>query len=144
MGLIKPQLGNRSLLCLIESDASVIKGKGGVFVQSVLDLVKNDEAFRKALSEYLEKLDNEEASHALVTLPNLATQPFSYGEFFVEVSNSRNGCYEFWLSHKDYGVKKLMFGIPANDISTIDDMSLLILNTIENYIDAYTEEFMDE
>lgn len=52
---------------------------------------------------------------------------------------------EFWISHKDYGVKSFMFGFHEADLKeTLDDyISLFFLYEVEDYIRDYDEEYAD-
>lgn len=63
--------------------------------------------------------------------------------FIVEVyrDEDENGIdSEFYLHHKDYGVKMLMFEI-SNYMASDEN---IILETVDEHIEIYKEEYFDE
>lgn len=136
-------LSDKSLICLIERPISEV-GKGDDMVQSAIDLVLADEAFQKGFAEYVNGLNTKKVSPALVEVPNKTIQSFTYGDFLIEVVDGEDDFREFWLSHKDCGIEELMFGIPAKDAATVEDMKALISPLIDRHIKVYQEKHMDE
>jgi hypothetical protein len=61
--------------------------------------------------------------------------------FFVDVENdvSGNGYINFFLYHKNCGIKDLMFGIPQVGAKDVEDF---IVANVEEYIESYKEEYM--
>ena len=59
--------------------------------------------------------------------------------FFVEVSKDEDATH-FYLGHKQYGVKSLMFGV--NDFSFMSEKQLIEAN-VEDYIQMFKEEYFD-
>lgn len=53
-----------------------------------------------------------------------------------------NDDFEAWIQHKDYGIKSLMFGMPAQQQSTQDFMKI-VENSIDEYVEYYANEYMD-
>lgn len=62
-------------------------------------------------------------------------------DYFVEVSEDNDGIVDFYLYHKNYGIKELMFGVHKKDIS---DIRQLILDNAEDYILNYIESYIEE
>lgn len=61
-------------------------------------------------------------------------------DYFVQVEDN-NEIIEFYLYHKDYGVKTLMFGMPKKEVS---DIRQIILDNAEDYILDYIEKYIEE
>lgn len=59
--------------------------------------------------------------------------------FFVETGTIDN-VTEFYLCHKNYGVKSLMFGV--NDFNFMNEEQLIESN-LSTYIDLYKEDYFD-
>jgi len=83
-------------------------------------------------------------------LENVA-KSFAFGDYIVEcVYLPEDDTVEFWLQHKNYGIKLLMFGENANDIGWhgkgIPDTSVidLIENNLDSYIKEYQEQYEDQ
>ena len=64
-------------------------------------------------------------------------------DFLVDVFETDKKNIEFWLYHKDYGIKSFMFGIPYEEKHNEKYLLELINNNIKKYIDLYKEEFME-
>ena len=56
----------------------------------------------------------------------------------VEVDDT----FEFWLYHESVGVKYLMFGLPKTDMDKREFINRA-LSQVDEYIDLYTEEYME-
>lgn len=65
---------------------------------------------------------------------------FKYEQvWIVDIEASpENDCYEFWLRHKDYAYKMLMFGIPM-DKKLID-----FIDQLPEYIKEYRPHYEEE
>lgn len=59
--------------------------------------------------------------------------------FFVEVEHVAD-ITEFYIGHKDYGVKVEMFGVPSKDV--VSEEELIIANAEEHMV-PYRNEYMD-
>lgn len=59
---------------------------------------------------------------------------------FVVERERKENCIEFYISHKKYGIKSLMFGLCDKDEIEAEEM---MLSELESYIDNYKEEFFD-
>lgn len=61
--------------------------------------------------------------------------------FFCDIDYKVNGTKEFWLYHKGYGIKVLMFGIPK--VKDREELETLIETNWKGYATHYKEEYMD-
>lgn len=59
--------------------------------------------------------------------------------FVVELSQD-NDCMEFWLYHKRYGIKDMMFGIP-NEFEAAHEE--IMLANVQQHMDYYKKKYMD-
>lgn len=59
--------------------------------------------------------------------------------YFVEVLGLevKDGYKEFWIQNKDYGVKRLMFGVTIPD----DEVERVIEANIDEHIEDYQQDF---
>ena len=59
--------------------------------------------------------------------------------FIVEVSPSikDNELYEFYLGHKEYGIKMMMFATRASE----DEFMRIIVENVDKYIETYEERY---
>lgn len=62
---------------------------------------------------------------------------FSNG-FIVEISKEEANT-EFWIYHKMYGIKEMMFGIP-NEYAALNEE--IMLASVQQHMDLYEEEYM--
>ena len=58
--------------------------------------------------------------------------------FIVEISK-KEVYTEFWIYHKRYGIKDMMFGIPNKCKA---EHEAIMLANIQQYIESYEEEYM--
>jgi len=65
------------------------------------------------------------------------TYEFSNG-FIVEISKEEANT-EFWIYHKMYGIKEMMFGIP-NEYAALNEE--IMLANVQQHMDFYEEEYM--
>ena len=65
------------------------------------------------------------------------TYEFSNG-FIVEISKEEANT-EFWIYHKMYGIKEMMFGIP-NEYAALNEE--IMLANVQQHMDYYEEEYM--
>lgn len=71
----------------------------------------------------------------------IKTTTYNYdGNFYVDTVEQGN-LIEFWLYHKDYGRKNLMFGI---DKKHIEDIESIILANIDKSIALYKIDYMQD
>lgn len=63
--------------------------------------------------------------------------------FCVEVQTEEEET-EVYLYHKEYGIKSLMFGILNEDIESEEVLRDIIADYIEDNVERYRIEFMDE
>ena len=59
--------------------------------------------------------------------------------FVVEVHRDEE-LSEFYISHKAYGIKMLMFGLCDFDVATEEQ---ILEANVEDYMDIYKEEYFD-
>lgn len=62
--------------------------------------------------------------------------------FCVEVHREKE-TIELYLYHKNYGIKDLMFGLRSKDIESEAQLRNIIASNLENSIEAYRMDFMD-
>lgn len=77
---------------------------------------------------------------------DITSRFFDAGDGFIveaEYSVNENGedVVEFWLYHKEYGIKDLMFGLPKK-YKEFDIYDVCAAN-LEQYKESYREEYMD-
>ena len=74
---------------------------------------------------------------------SITVERYEVGDWYVDVV-SRNKLREAWLSHKDYGVSKLMFGIPVREAGRpamfYNQFLDIVMANIEKYISDYESE----
>lgn len=64
-------------------------------------------------------------------------------DFYVDVSRSLNNkYYDFYLGHKSYGVKELMFGLMIDNIDI--NTERYILSNVNDYIEIYKTNYMED
>lgn len=51
--------------------------------------------------------------------------------------------YEAWLYHKNVGIKMLMFGVDMRDCG-FEQLKKMVSNLWVDYVDEYSERFMEE
>ena len=73
------------------------------------------------------------------TQKTITVYEFSNG-FYAEV-HKEEGLTEFYISHKDYGVKDLAFGILGLNENYEEG---ILLGNIEKMISSYKEQFFDD
>ena len=61
--------------------------------------------------------------------------------YIVEIYETED-CTEFWIYNKAYGIKTMMFGIPAKNMTDEEIMEFIDSN-IEDYIISYKEDYED-
>ena len=66
------------------------------------------------------------------------TTQYQHGEFIVTIFEYEAGSV-VWLSHEDYGVARLMFGVAAKGKDLLD----MIKACIDDYEASYREHVMD-
>ena len=72
---------------------------------------------------------------------NYKFKTFGYDDGFrMDIVITENN-YEGWIYHKDYGVKKLMFGLPKSQ-QTYDEALEIFSYNVDEYIESYIEEYM--
>ena len=64
-------------------------------------------------------------------------------DFFVEVYQN-DDIIEFWIYHRNYGIKSLMFGIPEKYFNKGNTMEHLIKSNFERQKGFYIQEYMQE
>lgn len=64
-------------------------------------------------------------------------------DFFVEVYQN-DDIIEFWIYHRNYGIKSFMFGIPEKYINEENSIENLIKGNFEEQKDFYIQEYMQE
>lgn len=64
----------------------------------------------------------------------------TYKGFCVEAHKEKDAI-ELFLYHKDYGIKKFMFGIHPNEPKRM--IELLITANVEDYIGIYADAYME-
>lgn len=65
---------------------------------------------------------------------------FGYDDGFrMDIVITENN-YEGWIYHKDYGVKKFMFGLPKFQ-QTYDEALEIFSYNVDEYIESYIEEY---
>ena len=62
-----------------------------------------------------------------------------HDDFVVEVHREKE-LTEFYIYHKTYGIKTLMFGLPDCDVAT---EAQIIEANVEDYMAIYKEEYCD-
>lgn len=62
--------------------------------------------------------------------------------FKVDIDVNEEDYVEFWLYHKDYAVKKFLFGV-KKESDSVEDYVDLMLSNIEENIKEYTFIHMD-
>ena len=63
--------------------------------------------------------------------------------FFVEVYKN-NDIFEFWIYHRNYGIKEFMFGIPEKYFNKGNTIEHLIKSNFERQKDFYIQEYMQK
>ena len=65
-------------------------------------------------------------------------------DFYVEVSPDikDDEVIHFYLCHKSYGIKEMMFGVMKKDAGEM--IEELIINNVDEYIKFYKEEYFDD
>ena len=58
--------------------------------------------------------------------------------FIVEISK-KEVYTEFWIYHKRYGIKDMMFGIPNEFVAAHEE---IMLANVQQHMDYYEEEYM--
>lgn len=79
-------------------------------------------------------------------LVKMTTATFTYIDgFYVDVVINGNRV-DYWLWHKDYGIKQFIFGIENNKNLSVNQLIELVNDNLEcgDYIEAYEQEYMDE
>ena len=70
-------------------------------------------------------------------------QSNEYPGYIIEVIDLIDeDVYEAWLSHKDYGVKSLMFGLLKKDVS-YEEMLGIVEENLDEYIGLYIFDYED-
>ena len=67
--------------------------------------------------------------------------------FYVEITpaiSEKEKMYQFYLCHEDYGIKTYMYGLLLKHIESEEHIISIISNTIDDYIDAYRDEFIQD
>ena len=62
-------------------------------------------------------------------------------DFFVEVYKN-NDIFEFWIYHRNYGIKEFMFGLPEKYFNEINTIENLIKGNFDDYKKTYIKNYM--
>ena len=68
----------------------------------------------------------------------VTTYEFSNG--FIVERDQKKDCIEFYISHKKYGIKSLMFGLCDMNEKAAEEM---MLSEVERHMDIYKEDYFD-
>ena len=75
---------------------------------------------------------------------SIKTESFTYKDnFMIDIVRDINEV-SAWLYHKDFGIKKHLFGVPLEEAKTIEDFQEMILVQLPEYIEEYKDEYMNE
>lgn len=67
-----------------------------------------------------------------------------YKGFFIEIHEEEEKI-EYYIGHKEYGIKEMMFGIPKDPMQNQMDLNYrMICASADAYTRYYKEKFMDE
>lgn len=70
---------------------------------------------------------------------NIKIVRYEYGSFWIDVVE-QNGEYEAWLTHKDYGVSDLMFGL--NKEIGMKHFLSVVESIVDKFIKSYCENYI--
>lgn len=65
---------------------------------------------------------------------------YEFSDGFIVERDQKKDCIEFYISHKKYGEKSLMFGLCNRDERAAEEM---MLSELEFHIDCYKETYFD-
>ena len=72
------------------------------------------------------------------------TLTYTEGDFLIDiVYNTEKKCYESWLYHKDYGVKKHMFSTLFKHTTLEEFVHTFVNELLPTFIKEYKREVMD-
>lgn len=98
----------------------------------IKNLIKNVDWLQKVFEEHgFEKCDT-------IAINRLITDD----GYIVEMLE-QSGVYEFWITHKNCGVKDYMFGLPIEQQSAKEAIAIM-LNNVDTYINTYKEKYVDK
>ena len=65
--------------------------------------------------------------------------------FYIDITEGKE-CIEAWIYNENYGIKKLMFGIPGRieDDKRMLEMIIIVSGNEKEYTRIYKEEYMNE
>lgn len=73
----------------------------------------------------------------MIEIKDIDIKVYQYGHFYIYIIH-KNGVYEYYLQHRDYGIIELVYGLEEKDI-IFDDFVNCIDASIENDINDYME-----
>lgn len=73
----------------------------------------------------------------------IAVNRFIRADGYIVEMLEQSGVYEFWITHKNCGVKDYMFGLPIEQQSAKEAIAIM-LNNADTYINWYKEDYRDE
>ena len=79
----------------------------------------------------------------MLELKATATTTYKYNDAYLVDITFDGETYGAWIYHKDYGIKDLMFGMPAKQQSFTAFISIVEAN-VADYIEDYAEHFEDK
>lgn len=62
----------------------------------------------------------------------------------VEITDALQRTKEFWLCHKQYCIKTMMFGIKAEETELINELIENMIEVSKEYRKQYIAEFIDD
>lgn len=65
---------------------------------------------------------------------------YEFSNGFIVERDQKENCIELYISHREYGIKTLMFGLCDEDETVAEEM---MLSELESYMDIYKERFFD-
>ena len=76
----------------------------------------------------------------------IVTHRYQDGDFIVEITKE-DGTFEAYLSHKNYGVKSFIAGVPEAQIDgkiALSNFERIVEDALEDHERYYREDYMDE
>lgn len=79
----------------------------------------------------------------VVRVPNEVVETYKAGKFYVEICKESDNTYTAYLHHEEYAIKCGMFGESIED-TTLDEFVALVMESLDEYIEDYKDEFFDD
>ena len=71
----------------------------------------------------------------------------TFNGFYIDIVQRKNDMYDSWIYQESYGIKMYMFGMEIGTetgCKTYNEFLSIVENNLEEYINIYREEYMDE